>query len=173
LNNGGEAVQLTGADGLPVKSFAYDDSFPWPAAADGHGPSLILIAPSTNPDHTVATNWRSSAQSEGNPGGSDSIPFTGDPGGDTDSDGYSNLIEYALGPNPIITTAAGPEGMTFTVPVMTGADDVLLTGEVSTALTGWAPADLIGTTTSNLTFRVPTSASGENQVFFRAKVRLR
>ena len=173
LNNGGEAVQLTGADGLPVKSFAYDDSFPWPAAADGHGPSLVLIAPSTNPDHTVATHWRSSAQSGGNPGGSDSIPFTGDPGGDTDSDGYSNLIEYALGPNPIITSAAGPEGITFTVPVVTGADDVLLTGEVSTALTGWAPADLIGTTTSNLTFRVPASASGVNQVFFRAKVRLR
>ena len=63
--------------------------------------------------------------------------------------------------------------ITFTVPVVTGADDVLLTGEVSTALTGWAPADLIGTTTSNLIFRVPTSASGGNQVFFRAKVRLR
>lgn len=173
LNNGGEAVQLTGADGLPVKSFAYDDGFPWPAAADGQGPSLILIAPLTNPDHTVATHWRSSSQSGGNPGASDSISFTGDPSGDTDSDGYSDLIEYALGQNPIITSAAGPEGVTFTVPVLTGADDVLLTGEASTALTGWTPADLIGATTSSLTFRVPASGSGVNQVFFRAKVRLR
>ncbi|MFN0128006.1 MAG: lamin tail domain-containing protein [Verrucomicrobiales bacterium] len=173
LNNGGEPVQLTGANGLPVKSFAYDDDFPWPAAADGQGPSLVLIAPSTNPDHTMPANWRPSAHPGGNPGASDSIPFTGDPGGDIDGDGFNDLIEHALGPNPIITYAPGPEGFTFTLPMVPSADDALISGQVSTTLTGWVPADLIGSTSSSLTFRVPPSLSTANQIFFRANVRLR
>jgi hypothetical protein len=88
LDNGGEPIILTAADGSEIRSFTYDDVFPWPESPDGFGPSLVLIAPESDPDHDLAANWRPSTMSGGAPGASDaSAGFTGDPHADLDGNG--------------------------------------------------------------------------------------
>lgn len=173
LSNGGERLTLEGPGGIIIRSFTYDDAFPWPLAADGLGPSLVLIAPRSNPDHSLGTNWRASTADGGNPGTDDAVPFTGTPGGDDDLDGRTNLIEYALGPDPQVTHAMTPEGLTFTIPRVPNADDATITGQVSTGLNGWVTADLIASTRTSLTFRVPIVFAAENRVYFQARVQLR
>jgi hypothetical protein len=69
LSNGGERLRLQAADGSTIRDFVYDDAAPWPTAADGKGPSLILRNPSSNPNHGLATNWMASAMPGGMPGG--------------------------------------------------------------------------------------------------------
>ena len=127
LSNGGEQLILVGPDGADagtaadeVKNFTYGDAAPWPARADGDGPSLVLISPATNPDHSNAANWTATAWPGGLivPGGVN-VPWTyaqwrallwgptaaadntiSGPDADPDNDGYSNRLEYALGGNP-------------------------------------------------------------------------
>jgi hypothetical protein len=173
LSNGGEGLRLEAPGGVVIKDFSYDDEAPWPLTADGLGPSLVLIAPLTNPDHGIASNWRASAAAGGNAGTDDALHFTGTSGDDDDGDGWSNFVEYALGPDPQITHAMSPEGLTFTVPRVFNADDAEIAGEVSTALTGWTAAELIAATNASLTFRVPAALGGAGRVFLRATVQLR
>lgn len=97
LSNAGEEIALVDGSGADIRRFRYSDSAPWPNVADGGGPSLVLIAPGLNPDHADPLNWRSSLAAGGQPGGSDAIPPPGDPSGDSDGDGLSNLLEYATG----------------------------------------------------------------------------
>lgn len=173
LSNGGERLTLEAPGGVIIRSFDYDDAPPWPLEPDGLGPSLVLIAPQTNPDHALAANWRASMTAGGNPGTDDAVHFTGTSSDDDDQNGWTNLVEYALGPNPQITHAMTAEGLTFTIPRVPNADDATITGEVSTALTGWTPAELIASTNASLTFRVPTALLSESRVFLRASVDLR
>ena len=173
LNNGGERLTLEAPGGVIIRSFSYDNEPPWPLAADGTGPSVVLIAPQTNPDHALGTNWRASIAAGGNPGSDDAVHFTGTPGDDDDQNGWSNLVEYALGADPQITHQMTAEGLIFTVPRVFNADDAEITGEVSTALTGWTAAELILATNTSLTFRVPAALSGAGRVFLRAMVTLR
>lgn len=173
LNNGGERLTLEAPGGVIIKSFVYDDDPPWPAEADGTGPSLVLIAPLTNPDHNNPANWRPSTASGGNPGSEDVLHLMANPTADDNANGLSNLLEYALGPNPQITRAFTPDGLTLTIPRIPNADDAEITGEVSTALTGWTAAELLSTTANSLTFRIPAALAAEKRVFLRAAVRLR
>ncbi len=173
LNNAGERLRLEAPGGVIIKNFTFDDDPPWPAAADGLGPSLVLIAPQTNPDHNLAANWRDSTTAGGNPGTGDALHFTGTPGDDDDLDGWTNLVEYALGPDPQITHAMTPQGLTFTIPRVANADDAEITGEVSTALSAWTAAELIASTGTSLTFRVPAALASSGRVFLRGTVRLR
>jgi hypothetical protein len=62
LNNAGEELVVTSASQGTIRSFIYDDAAPWPVAADGTGPSLVLVDPETNPDHAIASNWAASAR---------------------------------------------------------------------------------------------------------------
>jgi hypothetical protein len=156
-----------------VKDVVYDDSAPWPTAADGAGFSLVLIAPLTNPDHNDPANWRASMTTGGNPGSDDAVHLLASPTADDDADGFSNLVEYALGENPQISHAMTPDGLTITIPRVRNADDAEIVGEVSTTLNGWTTADLIGSTDTSLTFRVPSAFATENRIFIRATVRLR
>ena len=71
----------------------------------------------TNPDHSLPENWRASTQAGGSPGGDDSIPFVGDPGTDSDDDGWNDLLEFALGSSgtdpgsiPLQSVSAGIDG---------------------------------------------------------------
>ncbi len=174
LSKGGERLTHMAPDGTTViRSFAWSDSFPWPAAADGTGTSLVLIAPFTNPDHSLPKNWRASMSAGGNPGTSDALAFSGDPHADPDSNGWNHLFEYALGPNPQITHSRTPAGLTMTIPRVPNADDAIISGEVSTTLTGWTAADLISSTPDSLTYRIPAALTTGGRTFIRALVRLR
>ncbi len=177
LNNGGEDLTLVQPGGTVIRDFRYRDIAPWPMEPDGTGPSLVLIAPSsahaTDAYHADGNNWRASMTAGGNPSSDDALHFTGSPNADTDLDGFTDFIEFALGPNPQITHTITPGGLTMTIPRVPNADDARITGEVSTALTGWTAAELISSTTSSLTFRIPAALLAESRVFLRAVVELR
>ncbi|MEM7390972.1 MAG: lamin tail domain-containing protein, partial [Verrucomicrobiota bacterium] len=58
LDNGGENLQLlqpNGTNWIVLDDVRYDNLLPWPAAADGSGPSLQLIDPAQ--DNTIVGNW--------------------------------------------------------------------------------------------------------------------
>ena len=111
LRNSGEEIALLDFGGADIIRFTYSDDHPWPTSPDGTGPSLVLIDPTSNPDHNLYSSWRPSTTSGGNPGTTDATTFTGDPNADLDGDGLNALLEYALGtddtdPNPCDTPIA-------------------------------------------------------------------
>jgi hypothetical protein len=55
LNNTGESIVLNDASGNFIDSVAYMDVAPWPTAADGFGPSLVLC--DYDADNNDAANW--------------------------------------------------------------------------------------------------------------------
>ncbi len=57
------SIKIFMANGTVVDSVAYDDATPWPAAADGNGPSLILCNPAA--DNNNAVNWSVSTRNTG------------------------------------------------------------------------------------------------------------
>ncbi len=65
LSNGGEKIGLADADGNTILEFEYDDADPWPEEPDGDGPSLQVI--DVNGDYDDPTNWRASAEIDGDP----------------------------------------------------------------------------------------------------------
>ena len=99
FSNNSETVTIRATNGSLIKQFTYHDSFPWPMAADGDGYSLILNNPPANPDHNLASSWHASASVDGRPGADDHVPPP--PGlvwdGDSDNDGLTDGIEYAMG----------------------------------------------------------------------------
>src|SRR5690606_26022807 len=95
LDNNGEEIALVAADGSDIFRFRYEDSRPWPAAADDLGRSLVFPTPSADPGDPA--NWRSSFAVGGNPGTTDSVAFTGAADADADRDGLSALLEHAFG----------------------------------------------------------------------------
>ena len=100
LDNSGETLTLRDIAENILCSVTYGDSnIPgWPADPDGEGYSLVLKRPASNPPLNSPVHWRSSASTGGNPGGSDATTFVGpNPVGDMDGDGFSALVEYALG----------------------------------------------------------------------------
>lgn len=74
-------------------SVAYDDNNGWPEAADGEGYSLILVNGTLPND---STSWRISTSTGGNPGTTDTMPYTGNATGDDNGNGIANLIEGVL-----------------------------------------------------------------------------
>lgn len=155
LNNAGEELVVTSDTQGTIRSFFYDDAAPWPAAADGTGPSLVLRAPHTNPDHGVAAHWAASTAPGGGPGanGGGTGGFTGaDPAADADGDGFPAFLEHALGTSDADAASGpgavraqvqsfSPEGVTadylsvtFAIPAGT---TVAHTVETSTSLTLW------------------------------------
>jgi hypothetical protein len=129
----------------------------------------VLIAPLTNPDPANPANWRLSRLSGGSPGVDDAIHFTGDPAGDQNGNGWSNLLEYALGPNPVPTTSS----RLYTIPRVPYTDDAAVSGEVSLNLTDWTPAELVSSTPTSQTWRTPLDVRAGKTRFFRARVQLR
>ena len=101
------------------------------------------------------------------------MPFTGDPVADSDGDGLTDLLEYALGQDPVVAVTRGADGVTFTVPRAPGADDAAVQGEYGTTLGEWAPAEFAGHVPGGLVFRVPAAAAASGRLFVRASVRRR
>jgi hypothetical protein len=69
LNNDGERIELSNANGEIIISFRYGDGRPWPASPDGTGHSLILAKFGGDPEE--ASTWAPSTFIGGTPGGPD------------------------------------------------------------------------------------------------------
>ncbi|MGB0993701.1 MAG: CotH kinase family protein, partial [Akkermansiaceae bacterium] len=163
LSNGGENIRLSYGDGNTagnlIREFSYDDAVPWPVAADGTGPSMVLIDPWSVPDHNVGSNWRASDAANGAPGEIDEWSYPvwllhhGHGGNaamdDDDNDDLGLLIEYLLGTDPntdsresapassveSIDTGGGAEDyLVLTFQRDTSADDVSFTVQESRSL---------------------------------------
>jgi hypothetical protein len=153
LNNGGERIRIVSDTQGVIRDFAYDDDLPWPVEARGDGFRLVLIGPDDNPDHGLAANWRGSAVAGSAPGVTDAVSFTGDPAADSDDDGLTALLEYALGSSDAsgaapsdglvagwetIATPPGPGTyLTLTLIRRAAADDAQCVVEFSTDLGTW------------------------------------
>ena len=138
LSNGGDRITLRGPGGVPIKDFAYDDAAPWPGSADGLGRSLVLIAPRTNPDPANPLNWRPSAVSGGNPNTSDAQPAPANPLGDSDGDGWPNLLEYAVTMPGVTTGLDATAHLTLAFTRNLPADEALYLVETSSDLQTWS-----------------------------------
>jgi hypothetical protein len=134
LSNGGEEISLVDAAGRSIKTFVYGDAAPWPEAADGLGRSLVLVAPRTNPDHTLPQNWRPSVGLHGSPDAEDVIAFAGDPLGDADGNGIADIIDQAVA-SPVEVTPGGLISFERAL----GADAAVIP-EISENFDLWTPA---------------------------------
>ena len=99
LGNSGDDFFLLNASAAEIAHVVYNDSgsVKWPASPDGSGPSLVLIAPLTNPDIANPLHWRASSANHGNPGATDALSPPAAPLADDDGDGVKNLVEHAVG----------------------------------------------------------------------------
>jgi hypothetical protein len=190
LSNGGERIKLEDADNQTIREFTYDDVPPWPGGADGSGYSLVLRSPQTNPDHSLATNWRSSAFPGGSPGGTDVVPFPADPLADANGNGQPDLIDYALGNDlgrpPILPALAlqpgalgGPATLRLIYPCSIGAERAKIEVFFSTDLVAWkegAPhleaesVQPLGDGRALVTWRVEPPLRDEPRVFMQLRV---
>jgi hypothetical protein len=126
LRNSGEEIALVDAGGQDIKRFSYGDNSPWPSAADGNGAALTLIAPDSNPNHSMPFNWRSAAPT---PGSTDALPVPVNPTS-------TELLAYASGsaaPNVSFENGA----LTFQRETRA---DALFEIETSSDLETWLPA---------------------------------
>ncbi len=148
LANSGDRITLLDSQGAPIRDFSYGDSTPWPSSPDGGGFSLVLIKPTSNPDHANPASWRASTAINGNPGGSDATAFTGSPTADDDQNGIPNFLQYATGATSVAQLPASANNggfLTLAVRRNLAADDVTLWVERSTNLFNWpgSPGDVV------------------------------
>jgi hypothetical protein len=119
----------------------YDDLNPWPAASDGGGHSLVLMAPALGIDLNNPANWRPSLTIHGNPTTSDALLFNGIATNDTDADGLNAATEFALGTSDNVFTGdplafSDPITRDFSIDHANGAD-APMTPLASTDLSLW------------------------------------
>jgi hypothetical protein len=147
LSNSGELIKIDDANHGTIREFAYSIQAPWPTAAAA-GYSLVLIAPETNPDPALPTNWRASLRPGGSPGGPDTAPFPADPLGDSNGNGEPDLIDYMLGNDlglpPIYPKLAwqpdplgGPATLVLIYPISLSATNAEIGVFFSTDLKTW------------------------------------
>ncbi len=179
LSNSGEQIILSDPFGIDIRRFTYSDSAPWPSTADGDGPSLVLVNPDSNPNHTQIDNWRLSTISGGNPGTFDAVTFAGDPDADLDHNGIPDLVDHALtgSGTPFLTLAGNI--LTFEFTRNLAADDVRIMVQISEDLQTWSDgSSIFNSPTSSyrepdgehLSYNVSTLAFPGNQMFVRLQV---
>jgi hypothetical protein len=174
LDNSGEQLALTDSLGADIRRFTYGDDHPWPNAADGNGHSMVLIAPLSNPDHSLPENWRASVLPDGNPGAGDALPFAGNPDADSNGDGFSDLFNYAMGDPPVVLL---PGAFPAQFNLRAGADDARVVIETSNGLNDWGPAALeslaVSAPAAGMVTLLWTPPPGEPRTFVRARVTAR
>ncbi len=67
LSNGGDTLTIEDAARNVVFSVTYDDTLPWPVAADGSGRSLVPVLPNSNTAPNLPGSWRASTAINGSP----------------------------------------------------------------------------------------------------------
>ncbi len=166
LANSGETLRVVDSRGVIIRDFSYWDIWPWPMAADGDGPSLVLADPSSNPNHDDPASWAISAVPGGLPGGAaagqtfaawralywDVLNATNNlvsgPAADPDGDGFNNFVEYAFGSNPLWFSPqpeveascrefAEDTFLVLSLRLSPGAQDAVLSWEKSADLLNW------------------------------------
>ena len=130
----------------------------------------MLISPQSNPDHKLASNWRASVAVGGNPGTGDGISLLTNPLGDDDQDGWTNLVEHALGQNPTIVPSRSDGLLKMVVPRQFAADNAVVRSEFSTDLTDWIPGVLQSVTPTTATYLAPASMLNAPRQYSRIKV---
>ena len=71
LNNNGERIEFSNANGEIIISFRYNDARPWPAQCDGTGHSIILTKMAGDPEE--GSSWAPSVFVGGTPGEPDEV----------------------------------------------------------------------------------------------------
>jgi hypothetical protein len=198
LGNDGERLVLASSRTSTIRDFAYASIPPWPTDAAGNGFSLVLVAPTANPDHAHPYNWRSSTSVHGSPGGGDTTSYAAwkaansitDDLADPDQDGLNNFGEFAMGsrfdvPDAAMPTArlilyGGAEYLVIDIRrSLAAVDSAVLVVESSAALDTWT-ADAVpvgetnhgdGTATTTWRSAQPVSLAPQNQL--RARFTLR
>ena len=184
LDNTGEEIAVIAANTDDIVRFIYNDKGPWPVASDGTGRSLVLRRVGVVQNLSDGANWRSSTANGGNPGGGDTVAFSGTPLVDADGDGYVRLFEYLLagddsvagdltapiaGVETLIVSGIPAQYLTLTARTRAAADDATLGGEFSSNLTlPWQSAVYVGETvnfdgTVSRKWRAPVPHSGAQQ----------
>ncbi|MDB6069429.1 MAG: hypothetical protein JWL81_600, partial [Verrucomicrobiales bacterium] len=169
LSDSGEELSIISAAGLDIKRFSYDDSDPWPTAADGSGSALVLVSPLVNPEHGSPWNWRADGPGTGStPGAVTGNAFTGSPNADSNGNGRDDLVDFAIGSGnlPSISMTGVPAAPAFLFTLeRDSAAQVTPTLEISTDLTNAGPGAWTAPTGVTLTERTPLTGTMERLVF--------
>jgi hypothetical protein len=117
FSNAGEEALLTGSSGSEIFRFTYEDSSPWPYAADGEGFSLSSLEINPGGDPKEYEYWTLSVKKDGTPFADNILADDGNPGS-TDN---GSLIVY---PNPTtglirVQLIADPEGSSIDIVLFT------------------------------------------------------
>lgn len=200
LANSGEQLKLSYGAGVTIHDFVFDDALPWPLAADGDGPSLVLVDPSSAPDHGVAASWMASSTVQGSPGLDDSrflvwlrAQHAADPATEVAA-GLSYALSYALGGDlaadpaavlPIHGFTLGDDGeprLTLSFRTRNDATEVSYHVETSADLNDWRSDDLAvepcgvpvdngdGTQTRQVRVRMPVSSAALRFIRLKAVI---
>jgi hypothetical protein len=190
LSNNGETITLRDTTGAIICTLTYADSadLAWAAAAgaDGDGATLVLKNPESLTSTTLSNPnlWRRSVAAGGAPGSVDSMKFTA-PSilTDTDKDGVTSLVEYALGttdttPNsrPDYAVEMLPDGeMALTASFDGRTDDITIEGIMSTNISGWTAMPMVGEMFDDPPGKVTrtwqaTPPAGATRLFFKLRV---
>jgi hypothetical protein len=162
LQDAGEMVRISNALDATLLEFTYDNNLPWPIAAAGDGSSLVLIDPSSGPDHNDPASWTASATRGGSPGLESVVSFTyanwaaahgvTNPGDDEDGDRLTNYEEFVRGSSPLLFSPTPGSStqveflevggvidsyLTITFSYSLAAQGVTTTVEGSEGLQGW------------------------------------
>jgi hypothetical protein len=193
LNNGGETIQLVrpgplmesgGRSAVRVDRVNYNNNAPWPVAASGGGVALRKISEKLYGNDFA--NWAASAPSPKAVTGAGSFSqWASDRGGlsiggDPDGDGLLNLIEYALGRDPLLADIIPPFDflndrtsihLGLGIPLV--ASDVDLVIERSLDMESWSTVSPVPTTVTDQLQWSEISLPLEQRGFFRLKAILK
>jgi len=182
LSNDGELLTLSLTGFGTLRSFSYNDRPDWPTLADGHGFSMVLVNPESNPDSSEAGNWAAHSVVGGAPGAADThqssygnwklVNGVVSDLADDEGDGLVALAEYALGTSPVSSSAGflpfpgvvqvtGEDYLTISYLKNPLAADVTFQLQTSSDLKIWTAAESINVSPDVFRISTPVVEGGE------------